>query len=213
MKVADFFNTCSIWLLTSFIKLYWAKLWIIITDLKLIESFSLSLTIVFILDIKFCSLLVNFPTTKISMSLNEIINSSIKRSVWLLSFEMSLIFSIKDIFLLISSCLSSILFFLFSFLLISLTSICLSSSSISSSNKGVSNPAESSKHILLSPVFSPFVYFILIPFVSILHPVGIITPEIKPKIKDLPTLFNPKTPIFNVSILIISSYTSFLFSL
>jgi len=45
----------------------------------------------------------------------------------------------------------------------------------SSFNKGVSNPAESSIHIPFSSfsLVSSFAYLILIPFVSILYPVGI----------------------------------------
>ena len=83
----------------------------------------------------------------------------------------------------------------------------------SSFNKGVSNPAESSKHTPFSLSFSPSVYLILIPFVAILWPVGIITFAINPKINDFPTLLRPKTPIFIVSSFIIFSYISFLSSL
>ena len=67
--------------------------------------------------------------------------------------------------------------------------------------------------IFLSLFSSSSVYLILIPFVSILNPVGISKPASKDSIKDFPTLFKPKTPIFNVSSLIIFSYFSLLFSL
>ena len=114
-----------------------------------------------ILVINLCSVLVNFPTTNIIISLKEIINCSINLSVWALYLDNSS--SISSSFIIISNLsLFSSSFSISSF------SVSLFSFDFFSFNKGVSNPAESRIQIPSSSPFSPCEYLILIPFVSIL---------------------------------------------
>ena len=141
----------------------------------------------FILFINLCSVLVNFPITKIIISLREIINLSISLSVLALSFDSS---SSSSLFIISSNFFSlSKLFLLINSLLISIKL---------GNNKGASCPAESRIHNPPSCSFSSSAYLILIPFVSTLYPVGISTLTIFDNKYDLPTLFKPTTPIFIV---------------